>query len=198
MPFFLIKGLSFLPFGGLLKNPMVWIVLILGGLLVFGYFKWKGSIEKAIQNQIYSEQVETHLKNQERELERQRQLLEESAEQVRDAQQRRERLIRQVETARARTRNVTPERNGTVAPVLNETLDFIGGRHGFQLPAEGLEVVPGDGNLEMVPEAAPAASEAASKAVKPEPPANAAVKAIDSIKAKLTGNPSIDAWKAKQ
>jgi hypothetical protein len=136
MPFFLLKGLSFLPFGGLLKNPKVIIGAIIVALLVFGYFKWKSSIKQAIFNQIYTEQAEQHIENQRREMERTQQLMNESNRAVREAQEKRHRLLKEIEGARAHTRNVAPERNGEVAPVLSEALDFIRERQPVSAPPE--------------------------------------------------------------
>ena len=52
MPFFLLKGLSFLPGGSLLKNPKVLLALIILIALVIGYFKFKGALEERIYNEI--------------------------------------------------------------------------------------------------------------------------------------------------
>lgn len=125
MPFFLLKGLSFLPFGGFLKNPKILIGLILIAALAFAYFKWKDSIKEAAYNAIYSEQVEQHLENQRKQMEATQKIIAEGSRAVNEAHRRREALIRDVETARAKTRNVDPEKNGPVAPVLSEALDFI-------------------------------------------------------------------------
>jgi hypothetical protein len=136
MPFFLLKGLSFLPFGGILKNPKILIAIIIIAGLVFGYFKWKSAIKEAIFNEIYAEQVEEHLENQRQEFERIMKLTESGNIAVKKATQQREVLIKEVEQARQATRNVTPERNGPVAPVLSEALDFIRSRQTAPAPIE--------------------------------------------------------------
>lgn len=176
MPFFLLKGLSFLPFGGFLKNPKIIIGAIIIALLAFGYFKWKDSIKEAIYNEFYSEQVEQHLENQRQELERVKKLAEESNNAVQKAQEERNALIEDIEAARAATRNVDPERNGTVAPVLSEALDFIRARQASPEPA--------DATLD-------------------EKMDNAVEKGLEALKGAQkriedTGNSAIDAWKKKQ
>ena len=182
MPFFLLKGLSFLPFGGLLKNPKVLIGLILVVVLAFAYFKWKSSIKQAIYNQIYTEQAEQHIENQRQEMERRQQLMDESNRAVRRAQEERNKLLREIEQARQQTRNVDPERNGEVAPVLEDALQFIRGRQGVSVPAEPTigsqagEVL--DKGVERATEALGAAEEAVDETWK-------------------TGNAAIDAWREK-
>lgn len=175
MPFFLLKGLSFLPFGGLLKNPKVIIGVIIVALLAFGYFKWKSSIKQALFNQIYTEQAEQHIENQRREMERTQKLMNESNRAVNAAQEKRARLLREIEGARSQTRNVAPERNGDVAPVLSEALDFIRGR-------QSAAVVPertfGDKVGDVVDDSA-----------------EAITGAQESVKE--TGNSAIDAWKKR-
>ena len=136
MPFFLLKGLSFLPFGGLLKNPKVIIGIILVVVIAFAYIKWKSAIKQAVYNQIYAEQVEQHIVNQQRELERQRALMLESQRATEDARKRREAIIKDIEAARAKTRNVDPDKNGPVAPVLSEALEFIRSRQTVPEPHE--------------------------------------------------------------
>jgi len=136
MPFFLLKGLSFLPFGGLLKNPKLLIGAIVIALLVFGYFNWKDAIKTAIYNELYAEQVEEHLENQRQELERIKKLAEESTTAVQTVNKERQKLLKDIEAARAATRNVIPERNGAVAPVLSEALDFIRARQASPEPEE--------------------------------------------------------------
>lgn len=125
LPFILLKGLSFLPFGGFLKSPKIIIGIIIIAVLAFAYFKWKNSIEEAAYNAVFSEQTEQHLRNQQRELERTQELIEQSNKAVSEAQSKREKLLREIETARQNTRNVDPEKNGPVAPVLSEALNFI-------------------------------------------------------------------------
>ncbi len=186
MPFFLLKGLSFLPFGGILKNPKVIIGIIIVALLAFGYFKWKSSIKQAIYNQIYTEQAEQHIENQRQEMERRQQLMDESNRAVRKAQEERQRILREIETARQRTRNVAPEDNGQVAPVLEEALQFIRNRQGVVAPPEAAEPSIGqqageilDSGVEAARDAVRATEEAVAPALK-------------------TGNSAIDAWRAKR
>ena len=176
MPFFLLKGLSFLPFGGLLKNPKVLIGLIIVALLVFGYFNWKSSIKKAIYNEIFAEQVEEHLENQRQELERVKKLTDEGTKAVKKAHTHRKKILTEIEGARNLTRNVTPERNGTVAPVLSEALDFIRARETSSEPfgdtlGDKLGTVVDDG-----------------------------LKALSDVQESVesTGNSAIDAWKKKR
>lgn len=176
MPFLLLKGLSFLPFGGLLKNPKVLIGLIIVALLAFGYFKWKSSIKDAIYNEIFAEQVEQHMENQRKELERVRQLMEESNQAVNEAQTNRQQILKEIEDARSATRNVAPERNGAVAPVLSEALEFIRARETSSEPQEDTLTDKLDN---VVDEGLKALSDAQ-----------------ESVK--TTGNSAIDAWKKKQ
>jgi hypothetical protein len=176
MPFFLLKGLSFLPFGGLLKNPKVLIGLIIVALLAFGYFKWKSSIKEAIYNEIFAEQVEQHMENQRKELERVRQLMEESNQAVNEAQTTRQKILKEIDDARALTRNVTPERNGEVAPVLSEALDFIRARETSSEPHEDTLTEKLDNVVDT-----------GLKALRD---------AQESVES--TGNSAIDAWKKKQ
>ena len=136
MPFFLLKGLSFLPFGGLLKNPKILMGVIIIALLAFGYFKWKSSIKEAIFNEIFAEQAEQLIEDQRRQQELSQRLIEQGNAAVREAQTERDRIIREIEQARAATRNVAPEDNGAVAPVLSEALDFIRGDRASTEPAE--------------------------------------------------------------
>lgn len=176
MPFFLLKGLSFLPFGGILKNPKVLIGLIIVALLAFGYFKWKSAIKEAIYNEIFSEQVEQHLENQRKETERLRQLLEEGNQAVTEAQTNRTQILEEIEEARNATRNVTPERNGAVAPVLSEALDFIRRRETSSAAQEDATTSETDNVVD--------------KGLK------ALSDAQESVKS--TGNSAIDAWKKKR
>jgi len=173
MPFFLLKGLSFLPFGGILKNPKILFALILVVVLAVVYFKWKGAIEDRIANEIFTEQAQQHIENQKKELERIQKLSVESQRAVREAQERREKLLREVEQARSATRNVDPDRDGEVSPVLRDTLDFIHSRHHAQSPQPPAQ--------RSLTQRAGAALESGTKAVQ------SAVKA--------TGNAAIDAWK---
>lgn len=136
MPFFLLKGLSFLPFGGLLKNPKVIIGIIIIALLAFAYVKWKSAIKTAVFNQIYTEQAEQHIANQQRELERQRALMLESQRATDEAKKRRDAIMKDIEAARAKTRNVDPEKDGEIAPVLSDALDFIRARQTAPEPQE--------------------------------------------------------------
>ena len=179
MPFVLLKGLSFLPFGGLLKNPKVLIGGVLILVLAFAYIKFKNSIKETIYNQIFTEQAEQHIENQQRELERQRALMREENEAVRRAQAQRAQLLREIESARSLTRNVDPEQNGEVAPVLEEALSFIRARQGVQVPREptiGQQVGEAvDRSQEAVRDAGEAVQEGFQ-----------------------TGNRAIDAWRARQ
>jgi len=150
MPFFLLKGLSFLPFGGLLKNPKVLIGVIIIALLAFGYFKWKSAIKEAIFNEIFAEQAEQLLDDQRRELERVQRLTEEANRAVEEANRNRQSIMREIEAARAATRNVSPEENGAVAPVLSDALEFI---RGNREPTEPAERTLGDRINEVVDEA---------------------------------------------
>ena len=136
MPFFLLKGLSFLPFGGFLKNPKILLGVIIIALLAFGVYKWKASIKDTIFNEIFAEQAEQLIEDKTRELERVRQLNEAANIAVQEAQDNRQAIAAEIEAARAATRNVTPERNGTVAPVLSEALDFIRGDRASPVPRE--------------------------------------------------------------
>jgi hypothetical protein len=125
LPFFALKGLSFLPFGGLLKNPKLLIGIIMVAVVVFGVWKWKTSIREAAYAAIYTEQAEQHIENQRKEMQRTQELFTESQRAVRLAQDKRAQLLKSTEQARARTRNVKPSNDGEVAPVLAEALDFI-------------------------------------------------------------------------
>ena len=178
MPFFLLKGLSFLPFGGLLKNPKVLIGGILIIALAFAYFKWKGAIKERIYNEIYTQQAEQHIENQRREQERVQQLITEGNRAVSEAQARREALIREIERARSQTRNVAPEDNGQVAPVLEEALSFIRARQGT--PSAPREPTLGDRAGEALDQGLDATRGAVERAEG----------AIES-----TGNSVIDAWR---
>lgn len=183
MPFFLLKGLSFLPFGGIFKNPKVLIGLILIAVVAFGIWKWKASIKEAIYNQIYTEQAEQHIENQRREMERRQQLMDESNRAVRRAQEERQRLLREIESARQATRNVDPERNGTVAPVLEDALEFIRSRQGIAVaPVEPAERTIGQRATEILDSGREAAEDAVGR----------------TQEAWETGNSAIDAWRKKQ
>ena len=175
MPFFLLKGLSFLPFGSLLKNPKIIIGAILIAALLFGYFKWKSAIKQAVYNSIYAEQVEQHITNQKRELDRQRALMLESQRATEDARKRREAIIKDIEAARARTRNVDPDKDGPVAPVLSEALDFI---RSHEAVPEPREATLGEKVGEVVGEGVEALKDAQESATK-------------------TGNKFIDEWKER-
>jgi hypothetical protein len=135
MPFLFIKALSFLPFGGFLKNPKVLIGIILIALIAFGIWKWKDSIKTAAYNSIFAEQSEQHFANQRRELDRREALILESQRAAEEARIRRTKLVKEIEAARERARNVDPEKDGTVAPVLSEALEFIRSRQGSSEPA---------------------------------------------------------------
>ena len=186
MPFFLLKGLSFLPFGGILKNPKVIMGLIIVVLLAFGYWKFKSSIKQTIYNQIYTEQAEQHIENQRREMERRQLLMDESNEAVRRAQEQRARLLREIEAARQQTRNVDPSRNGEVAPVLEDALQFIRERQGTATSAlEPAEATIG----ERVGTAVDEARERGTEALR-----DAGEAASDTWR---TGNSAIDAWREK-
>lgn len=173
MPFFLLKGLSFLPFGGFLKNPKLLIGIILIAIIGFAIWKWKQSIEEAAYNAIFTEQAEQHLQNQRREQERVQKLIEQGNKAVAEAQKRREDLIQEVERARARTRNVDPEQNGPVAPVLKEALEWIRLQEGVGAPESPPEKTLGERAGELWNRS----TEAAGSAVE------------------STGNAAIDAWK---
>ena len=180
MPFFLLKGLSFLPFGGLLKNPKVLIGVILVALLAFGYFMWKSSIKEAIYNEIFAEQVEQHLENQRQELERVKKLTDEGTTAVKKAHTHRQKILTEIEKARNLTRNVTPERNGPVAPVLSEALDFIRARESSsESSSEPHEDTLADKLDNVVDSGLKALSDAQESVTS-------------------TGNSAIDAWKKKQ
>ncbi len=177
MPFFLLKGLSFLPFGGFLKNPKVLIGLILIALVAYGVWKWKDSIKTAAYNSIYAEQAEQHFANQQRELERQRALILESQHAVEHAKKTRDALMKEIEKARERAQNVDPEKDGEVAPVLSEALEFIRSREGSSAP-------PGSSIGDKVDSAIDSGSNALRGAQE------ATGEAIESGK-----NSAIDAWK---
>jgi hypothetical protein len=180
MPFFLLKGLSFLPGAGLLKNPKVILALILIAALVFGYFKWKGAIEDRIYQELHSEQIEAHLEQLRQESERMVRLAEESQRAIEIAQIRRNKLIREIEAARDATRNVKPEDNGPVAPVLKDALDFIRSRQPTEAP-----VAPAD----------PSLIERVTGTVKDAVGATEEAATAVTDKAKITGNSAIDAWR---
>lgn len=188
MPFFLLKGLSFLPFGGILKNPKVLIGVIIVVVLAFGIYKWKSSIKEAIYNELFSEQVEQHMENQRKELERTRQLLEEGTQAVDNARKERQKLLTEIEDARTATRNVTSDQNGPVAPVLSEALNFIRER-------ETAAGNTGESAVEGV-------SEPREETLK-EKLSNAVDSSLEALKGAKdsvteTGNSAIDAWKKKQ
>lgn len=175
LPFFLIKGLSFLPFGGLLKNPKVIIGIIIIAALAFGYFKFKASIKQAVFNQIYTEQAEQHIANQQREIERQKAIMQESLRATEEARKRREVIIKAIEAARAKTRNVDPDKNGSVAPVLSEALEFIRSRQPAPEPRGATLGEKVDEVVDDSTEALRGAQESATK----------------------TGNKFIDEWKER-
>ena len=165
MGFLAIKALSFLPFGGFLKNPKILIGIILIALIAFGIWKWKDSIKTAAYNSIYAEQAEQHFANERRELERQRALLLESQRAVDAAKQRRETLLKEIEEARARTRDVDPAKNGPVAPVLSEALEFIRSRQGSSEPRGSTLGDKVDSALKSGSEALTDAQEATGEAI---------------------------------
>lgn len=171
IPFVLLKGLSFLPFGGLLKNPKVIIGIVLIAVLAFAYWKWKSSIEEAAYNAIFTQQAEEHLERQRKNLEQTQKLIEESNAAVLKSQKQRESLLRDIEAARDRTRNVRSEDNGEVAPVLRDALEFIRQNEGAP---EAPERTLGDTAKDAVDKATGAV--------------RGAVK---------TGNDAIDAWRNK-
>ena len=176
MPFFLLKGLSFLPFGGILKNPKILIAIIIIALLAFGVYKWKSAIKEAIYNEVYKERVEEHLENQRQEFERIMKLTESGNKAVKEATQQREVLIKEVEEARKATRNVSPERNGKVAPVLSEALDFIRSR---QTAPESIEETLGTKMNDVIKDSLDA------------------LRGTEKV-SEPTGNSAIDEWKRKQ
>jgi hypothetical protein len=171
LPFILLKGLSFLPFGGFLKSPKIIIGIIIIAVLAFAYFKWKSSIEEAAYNAVFSEQAEQHLKNQQRELDRTQKLIEQSNKAVTEAQTRRENLLREIDAARQNTRNVAPEDNGPVSPVLSEALEFIRNHEKVRNPSNRSL---GDKAKDVI---------------------DKAVEATGSVVS--SGNKAIDAWKAR-
>ncbi len=180
MPFIFIKALSFLPFGGFLKNPKVLIGIILIALVAYGVWKWKDSIKTAAYNSIYAEQAEQHFANQRRELERQRALILESQHAVEHAKRTRDALMKEIEEARAKTRDVDPEKDGTVAPVLSEALEFIRSREGSSAPSGPSLGDKVDSAIESGSEALKGAQEATGEAI--ESGKNSAIEAWKKLR----------------
>ena len=172
-PLFLLKGLSFLPFGSFLKNPKVLIGGILIIALVFVYFKWKNNIIERVENEIYTEQAEALLEQQKREFETQQRLQEEAARHTQRLAQQRETLIRDIERLRGDVRSSAAEDDGDVAPVLANVIEAIRAREGTLTK----------------PAAAPTLGERTDALLED------GADAVDELRE--TGNSAIDEWRKK-
>ena len=66
--FAILKLLSFLPFGGLLRGGSLKIIAIVGVVIALGfmYWKWKSSIEEGVRDEINVQLLEERLKEQEK------------------------------------------------------------------------------------------------------------------------------------
>lgn len=126
MPFFLLKALSFLPFGSFLKGGglKVIIILVTLGALVFGIWKWKDSIKTAVYNQIYVDQVQEQLHTQERLLELTERLMTQREQAVQRALDARHELEATIDTARRQVKQ-SQAKPGQVPPAILEALDSI-------------------------------------------------------------------------
>jgi len=126
MPFFLLKALSFLPFGSFLKGGGLKLIIILValGALVFGIWKWKDNIKTAVYNQIYVQQAQDHLDTQERLLELSARLMTQREQAVQQALDAHHELEAAIEAARRQVQHSAAQ-PAEVPPAILEALDSI-------------------------------------------------------------------------
>ena len=147
VPFVLMKALSFLPFGGLLKGGSLKMILIVAAVaaVAFGVWKWKDGIKTAVYNEIYADRQEQIIEDQQRQIALNERLMREREAAVAgylDAQaQLREALaMNRMELRRKEYEAMQ------VPPVINGALDII--RKSEHLPKEGGEQPPDAGTLD--------------------------------------------------
>lgn len=68
MIFGVLKLLSFLPFGGMLRGTSLKVIGVIGlaGIVAFGYWKWKSGIENEVREEINAQILEERIKEQEK------------------------------------------------------------------------------------------------------------------------------------
>lgn len=127
MLFLGLKALSFLPFGNFLRGTMGKLLLIgiVLAAVAFAIWKWKESIREEAYNQIYSQQAEQLIKEQQEEFRRMQEVIEKGNKIQSKTVEDRHELILEIEKLRNEARTAPSEKDGEVAPVLKETIESI-------------------------------------------------------------------------
>lgn len=123
------KLLGFLPFGNLLKGGTGKLILIGMALVaaLFLYWKWKDSIKEAVYNEIFAQQVETHLENQRKELEQLKRITAQREQAILDLIEQQKVILRDTSELVKRIESGNLE-DGPVAPVLREAVEGLRSR----------------------------------------------------------------------
>ncbi len=134
--FAVLKLLSFLPFGSLLRGGTMKIVGILGlvAVLAFGYWKWKDSIEDKVRDSINADLLKERIEEQERQTQLLLDVSKRQDEIIRQAIERNQALRKSLEQAQITigAMEATP-----ATPPLEATMEIL-----RQLEAQGVKVDP--------------------------------------------------------
>lgn len=127
MPFLALKFLSFLPFGNLLRGASGKLILVLGIVLViaFGVWKIRHDIFESAYNQIFAEQAEELVKQQQIEYEKLQELTSERERFLGERAVTREALVIEIQRIRSIIDYSRPEDDGKVSPVLREVISHL-------------------------------------------------------------------------
>lgn len=125
MPFFILKFLSFLPFGGLLKNPKIifWGLLIIA--LAVSYFIWKDKIQDEVLVKFEKEKNEEIIQKQQEQLKLQAELVKEAEINSKKLTEKTNELISNINRLREELYDIDPKDDGEVAPVLKNTISGL-------------------------------------------------------------------------
>ena len=125
MPFFILKFLSFLPFGGLLKNPKIifWGLLIIA--LAVSYFIWKDKIQDEVLVKFEKEKNEEIIQKQQEQLKLQAELVKEAEINSKKLTAKTNELISNINRLRDELHDIDPKDDGEVAPVLKNTISGL-------------------------------------------------------------------------
>ena len=98
----ILKLLTFLPFGSFLRGGTFKLVAIVGlvGVLAFGYWKWKDSIQDAVRDDINAQLLEERINQQQRQTEILMSISEQQNRIMQAAIERNQALIRSLEQHR--------------------------------------------------------------------------------------------------
>lgn len=136
--FTVTKLLSFLPMGNMLRGTSGKIILIIGALvgLAFLVWQWKDAIRETVFNEIYAEQAQAALEDQQRRQEIIQDISEKNRELERELERTTRELTRKADEIEKSIKGSSDKDDGEVAPVLRNTLNAISnsGEESFDAP----------------------------------------------------------------